>query len=168
MSYQELFDKWLRNGIFQGVRHDAVDKFNPYHDPRNGRFTTADGSGMNIDAAIKHLNANAGEKTKHRCAAYVRQAIQAGGMKLKPPFPSRAKDYGTYLEQYGFTKASTEKYQPQKGDIVVFQPYPGGDPAGHIQMYNGVRWISDFTQHAPFWPGSGYASHKSAYAIYRP
>jgi len=31
----------------------------------------------------------------------------------------------------------------------------GLQPAGHIQMYNGEKWVSDFVQRR-FWPGTAY------------
>lgn len=51
--------------------------------------------------------------------------------------------------------------------------YPGGTadpktgiPYGHIQMYNGSIWISDFKQ-GDFWPGKGYRKHQPHYEIFR-
>ena len=38
------FAAWIRTGRLPTVREDGVElKFNPYHDPRNGRFTFAPG-----------------------------------------------------------------------------------------------------------------------------
>ncbi len=51
------------------------------------------------------------------------------------------------------------------GDIAVFQSYPGGSIHGHIQMYNGSQWVSDFKQ-SKFWANNGY--EKAAdYEIFR-
>ena len=40
----------------------------------------------------------------------------------------------------GFEPINTNDYI--KGDVAVFQNYEGGSEAGHIQMYNGERWVS--------------------------
>ena len=34
----------------------------------------------------------------------------------------------------------------QKGDIVVFQPTPLSNPEGHIQVFDGTMWVSDWKQ----------------------
>ena len=39
-------------------------------------------------------------------------------------------------------------------------------PAGHMQMFDGSVWISDFKQNG-FWAGPGYRTHKPAFKIYR-
>ena len=115
--------------------------------------------GFDIDAAVTHLNAAAGEKSKHKCARYVREAIEAGGMSTSDR-PDYACKYGPFLLRKGFNQINItdpNDYTPIKGDIVVFDTYPGQspDPAGHIQIYNGEKWVSDFVQRR-FWPGTAY------------
>ena len=44
-----------------------------------------------------------------------------------------------------FMKFSRTNYVPQKGDIRVWQNYPGGSVAGHIHLFNGQSWVSDFS-----------------------
>jgi len=102
-----------------------------------------DQSGYNIDKAVNYLNDHALDKSSGRCAYYVRQALEAGGINTNP-HPVSAKNYGSYLSNWGFSTVSPSNYTPAKGDIGVIQPYPGGGPHGHIQMYNGNIWISDF------------------------
>jgi type VI secretion system secreted protein VgrG len=67
-------------------------------------------------------------------------------------------------------------YTPLKGDIAVIQGYPGGTtcsscgcPCGHIQMYNGSQWVSDFFQstNRTFYPGPAYQENAPAFEIYR-
>lgn len=41
------------------------------------------------------------------------------------------------------------------GDVLVIQPYKGGNPHGHIAMYDGEDWVSDFV-HTDLWGGPGY------------
>lgn len=52
------------------------------------------------------------------------------------------------------------------GDIIVIQSYVGGSVHGHIQIYNGTQWVSDFKQ-SGFWPGSGYKKNEPSYDIFR-
>ncbi|MFI1772529.1 hypothetical protein [Thalassobellus citreus] len=59
-----------------------------------------------------------------------------------------------------------ENYVPMAGDIVVIQSYAGGSVHGHIQIYNGTQWVSDFKQ-SDFWPGSGYSKNEPSYNIFR-
>jgi type VI secretion system secreted protein VgrG len=128
--------------------------------------------GLNIDAAAAFLSANAAPKSRGLCARYVRQALEAGGLRLAG-HPAMAKDYRTTLLAAGFTVVCDSPsrfangYLPMKGDVSVIQPYPGGSAAGHIAMYDGVQWISDFRQR-DMWGGPGYRTNKPPIAILRP
>jgi len=72
------------------------------------------------------------------------------------------------LQTKGFDLINIDKYQPLKGDVVVMESFKGKKmhPYGHIQMYNGSRWVSDFTQ-SGFWPGSDYKNSIPRYSILR-
>lgn len=91
-----------------------------------------------------------------RCALYVRKALQAAGYK----FTSQASAYmyanGT-LAGAGFTKINHSNYQPQIGDVVVFNR-TSKNPHGHIQIYDGKGWVSDFRQNkfSPYSKHNGY------------
>ncbi len=170
-------------------------RFNPYHDPENGQFTFAPRnagaenwpergeSSLDVDAAVKHANDHATtfnhalKKFNRRigkCAQYVRQALEAGGVYMDPKKrPRLAKDYGPYLEKAGFHKLSPRPkpdYDPQKGDVVVIQSHPKVSEAGHIAIFNGKDWVSDFIppQRGSIWAGPGYREHKPSYEVYRP
>ena len=106
---------------------------------------------LDINAAIQALNRNAGASSKHQCARYVRMALEAGGMDTSKR-PSAAKNYhlNGYLKSIGF-----QQYQPQYGGASGYQTInaqPGDievqvyEPYGHICMYNGSIWVSDFRQ----------------------
>lgn len=126
-------------------------------------------SGLDVEAAVKHLNDNALANSSGRCARYVRQALEAGKV-INSSYPVHAKDYGPTLTGKGFVQipaSAQTPYEPQKGDIAVIQPYEGGSISGHICMYNGAQWVSDFKQR-DMWGGPGYRSAMPAYAIYRP
>jgi hypothetical protein len=121
---------------------------------------------IDVDAAVRKIEQIALQDYTGRCAAHVRQALEAGGadMSVRPVY---AKDYGPRLLEIGFTAVSATAYAPAKGDVVVFQDYPGQRvPAGHIQMYSGTAWVSDTVQ-PRFLPHQRHYKDV-AYAIYRP
>jgi len=59
--------------------------------------------------------------------------------------PIPAADYRPYLVNWVFDSSDGNNYNPVKGDITVFNRSTK-HPYGHIQMYNGHRWVSDFRQ----------------------
>ncbi len=126
---------------------------------------------FNMDRFIASLNRRAGSIPQHECAKYVRMALEAGGAdtSMRLGF-GEAKDYDNVLKYNGFIPIeiiSEEDYGPQRGDIVIFQPYPGGNRAGHIQVWNGKEWVSDFKQPRKFWPDSRYEAAKKPFQVYR-
>ncbi len=60
---------------------------------------------------------------------------------------------------------SEDGYTPIRGDIVVLQPTANSSSHGHIAMYNGEQWISDFPQN-DFWGGSAYRN-QAEYTFFR-
>jgi len=100
------------------------------------------------EKAVEYLTEHAEKRSCSSCALYVRRAISAGGCPtfLQPP---SACDYNAFLPDLGFTQVDAEGYQPQAGDIVVFSAIKG-HKHGHICMYNGSQWISDFKQHTMY------------------
>jgi type VI secretion system secreted protein VgrG len=123
-------------------------------------------SGLDIDKAVTYLDEKASDSPQYHCARAVRLAIEAGGIHLKSP-PIAAKDYGSTLEQARFTKINLNGYREKKGDIAVIQNYKGGSKEGHICMYDGKVWVSDFRQN-DMWSGPGYRKNRPPYVIYRP
>jgi hypothetical protein len=120
---------------------------------------------MNIEATIRYLDSHATATSHGTCAKAVRLALLAGGLNIDL-HPVLAKLYGPYLQRNGFATVSPAGYTPVAGDIVVIQPYPGGNSAGHITMYDGRIWVSDFRQR-DMWAGPGYRAYKPPFAIYR-
>ena len=137
----------------------------------------------NLQAAVIHLRANAQPKPIKECGRYTRQAIEAGGLTLTQH--RSAKDYGSSLLAVGFgvvnTSSAAFPNQNQdfvgalKGDVAVMadftdpNPPPGYAsyyPDGHMQMYDGASWISDFKQRT-FYPGPPYRRAAPDYVIYR-
>jgi len=101
----------------------------------------------NASAAATHARVHARSQSTGMCARYVRLAIAAGGINIART--EDAKDYGYALRQAGFTEYS-DASSPRRGDVIVIQPAPG-HPHGHMAIYDGANWISDFTQ--CFYPG---------------
>ncbi|ADW76153.1 hypothetical protein Rahaq_4572 (plasmid) [Rahnella aceris] len=139
---------------------------------------------LNVESALAHLNSNASEKSHGNCAKFVRLAIKAGGVNIiSPPlrpnydYPAAA-DYGASLLAKGFTIVFTHNTGgseltdtttipgQQAGDVVVIQDIPG-HRYGHMAMFNGTQWVSDFRQPMGFYPARAYSSLKSAFKMYR-
>jgi RHS repeat-associated protein len=99
---------------------------------------------VDLQKMIDWLNKNSKKEPQGRCAMYVRKGIEAGGGDTTGR-PNYAKDYGPFLEQLGFKPISLTNYTPILGDIAVFQQWPGVAP-GHIEVYNGNVWLSDYYQ----------------------
>jgi len=107
--------------------------------------------------------------------------VEAGGVKIKIPPPrignsASACDYGPSFESVGFKPVYSYTGSgptdtaiipgQQAGDVVVIQPIDG-HPHGHIALFNGTNWVSDFIQLRGFYPGQQYRNVKPAYILYR-
>jgi len=122
----------------------------------------------NVDKAVEYLENNANPSSTGYCARSVRKALEAGGLNTEG-HPSSAKDYTPFLKNKGFQIIDNKNYEPQKGDIAVISAFIGETkthPYGHIQMYTGNQWISDFKQRE-FWPGSDYRKATPNYQLLR-
>ncbi|PLR34506.1 NlpC/P60 family protein [Chimaeribacter arupi] len=119
--------------------------------------------GWNKHTAAVYIRQHATSSSQGRCAAFTRRAINAGGVNIGQTL--HAKDYGRLLSNAGFTVIGTGEML-QEGDVVVIQPYPGGNESGHMAMYDGQNWYFDFRQR-DMWGGPGYRSARPAYKIYR-
>ena len=127
--------------------------------PDDGR----DPGGMDLAKSLTTLRKNAHAESMGYCARYVRWALEAGGVDTSG-HPDVARKYGPLLEKRGFTEVKNyDARKPVAGDVAVFQERYKGH-AGHIQMYDGTRWISDFKQNH-FLPGSKYKGIE--YKVYR-
>jgi hypothetical protein len=121
-------------------------------------------NGYDYKKAIATLDKNAKPKSIKLCAKYVRMALEGGGLSTVGR-PNSAKDYDTFLPKLGFKEISESPYAPLTGDLIVIQSF-GTHIHGHIQMYNGENWVSDFVQ-KNFWPGSDYKNAKPTFQIFR-
>jgi hypothetical protein len=99
---------------------------------------------LDKDKLAKWMDDHAESGSQGKCAKYCRQGLEAGGLNTDGR-PMLAKDYGPFLRKLGASAVPDDNYIPQKGDLVVFD---GNEyyPAGHLQVYDGTQWVSDFKQ----------------------
>ncbi len=101
-----------------------------------------------IHRLISWLDSHAHLHSTHLCAASVRQAMEAAGIQTQDRPPSGdAGDYGPFLLRHGAQVVAQDSWEPKAGDIAVFDRTPD-HPAGHIQVFDGQHWVSDFVQHS--------------------
>jgi type VI secretion system secreted protein VgrG len=136
------------------------------------------GSSMTLDLSktIQTLVGIANQSSQGKCALHIRLALDAGGIQVRPTL-GQAKLYDPVLSRYGFKKSryskgvlidssSCKNYSPEAGDIAVIPNVAGGRPEGHIAMFTGKEWISDFKQR-DMWGGPIYRKADPDVAIYR-
>ncbi|HVA47124.1 MAG TPA: hypothetical protein VNH11_12220 [Pirellulales bacterium] len=130
-----------------------------------------------VDKAIQHLRSKAGSPYGvGKCATFVREAIEAGGLTISRTGSGAAKDYGPRLTQAGFVAQMGAGTPYQTGDVAVIDGFTKAAAQGikkdhidgHVAMYDGTQWISDFKQVglSPY-PGSDYERAKPKIVIYR-
>lgn len=121
-----------------------------------------------IKTATDYLIAHA-TNGKGKCWKYVKRALVKGGLPNNGIIP--AADAGPYLEKNGFKciytgynegHNGTNYGQPCLGDITVFEKSSGHD-FGHIDMWCGSNWISDFVQNGNWVSGK----YKGRFTVWR-
>lgn len=105
----------------------------------------------NIAASVNWIMRAARGGSKGKCAKYVRMALEAGGLSTVGR-PVSACNYKGFLPRIGFGclgaitgKAQQARWtasQARPGDIAVMDH----GKHGHICLYTGSRWVSDFVQ----------------------
>ena len=109
-------------------------------------------------------------KSINRCARYVRLAFERAFKKLtKRAFNMQqaryASIYGPCLILAGFQVVEIkDNLEIQIGDIVIFQE-TSTSPFGHIAVWNGNMWISDYRQDSIF-PDETYLALVPTYYRY--
>jgi hypothetical protein len=132
-------------------------------------------------AAVNKKNFDSGKNKKlkygmSRCAHYVKVALISGGLSAKNSGINSAKDYGPWLVENNFqpvegvtTIISGGIYSisgQQAGDVAIIQAV-GKHIDGHMTMFDGTKWVSDFVQDRGFYPGPEYRENSVAYKLYR-
>lgn len=121
-----------------------------------------------IKAGAQPHKTQAGKYHLNRCAEFVGNAIEAGGIPLNrglnPSPRNSAYGYGPVLENAGFT-VMPKGTKPQAGDVAIFPPVPN-HPHGHATMFDGKLWKSDFKQ-KDIYASQGYRKRNAPYTLYR-
>lgn len=117
----------------------------------------------NNEKVVTYIKEHKSNKSRCMCAWYSMKAIRHGGCHYCYIYPGYA--YNKILPQLGFIEVSLKNnYIPQKGDISVL-PKNSKSCFGHIAIYDGSHWVSDFEQKDIF-PGKKY-KESGKYQIFR-
>lgn len=111
-------------------------------------------------AAAAKASARALGKSAGKCARYVREALQSAGYKFTPQPSAYMYHTKGILASMGFTQMSPDTPEAP-GDVIVWGPIPG-HPHGHIQIYDGKTWVSDFRHRRDLSP-YGQSPHKQCW-----
>lgn len=103
-------------------------------------------NGTPADTAVKTADYATGHALKasaQKCAEYVNNALRAQGIKIW----GHGRDVaGNLLKTGKFQSiAYNGKYIAQKGDVMSI-PSIAGHPHGHVAIFNGEYWVSDYIQ----------------------
>ncbi len=118
---------------------------------------------LNCTAAVNWLQSNVTTtQDQGICLTDIQRALSAGGVTLQCGAPPGHSGYAGYcdssLQALNFTALGSSDPSPQPGDILVIQ-HSTGTKIGHITMWTGSAWVSDFVQsngESP--PGNPYGS----------
>ena len=105
---------------------------------------STEGGSSKAAAASDYATRHAEGGSTGYCARYVANSLQAAGYQFTRN--GMAYEYVTKgtLAKMGFEKVDMGQ-PPQKGDISVMGPRKPNH-AGHISIFNGKNWVSDFVQ----------------------
>ena len=79
---------------------------------------------------------------QHGLLCSLRNRSDQSGWSIKTPQHASGKRYGAHISQ---CRLSPVYDQPHAGDVAVIQNIVGHD-SGHVCIYDGQQWISDFVQ----------------------
>lgn len=106
---------------------------------------------FDVNSAVSVANQIRTTRSSGKCAKFVRTFIEAGGISTAGR-PIAAKDYVNFLPRIGFrhitslqdrqSQTSWTSTQARPGDVAVMDH----GRYGHICMYTGNKWVSDFVQ----------------------
>lgn len=154
-------------GAYQEYYHSIDNKHNPFKPQSTAKNQKSSALQDFVsrqappDILAQRILSAAQQKSQGRCALYVRRALQAAGYKVTPQ-PSAYMYADGVLAKAGFRTVSQRNYQPQIGDVVVFNRTPK-NPHGHIQVYTQEGWMSDFRQRSMM----VYGNNHQGYSIWR-
>lgn len=110
---------------------------------------------FNLQGAVQAAMTLPGIASQHVCAKFVRTYLEHGGIDTSGR-PGLARQYVGYLPKIGYqlvTRLGTTDSQTmytqnsaKPGDIAVYQKPGAPSEPGHICMWTGQQWVSDFRQ----------------------
>ena len=107
---------------------------------------------IDMNAAVRHLINHAHATSTHYCAAYVADALEAGGFRFTRQASAYMYRTNGILKGIGYNEISKPS-SFKKGDITVTDRN-NAHPHGHMAMWSGSNWISDFVQRSEYVYGS--------------
>ena len=96
-----------------------------------------------VSKAADYATNNANTKSTGYCARAVANALEHGGFTFQRQSSAYMYHTNGVLSNLGFKQIP--KDSPQKGDIYV-EDKTKTHPHGHIAIYDGKNWVSDFIQ----------------------
>lgn len=111
---------------------------------------TNSGMGNPMLNAMRYARKHAKTESSGYCARYVANALEYAGIKFQRQPSAYMYHSNGILKKAGFGLVSTSMsgYNPQPGDVCVIGRF-NNHKHGHICIYDGRNWISDFVQRTP-------------------
>lgn len=108
------------------------------------------GMGNPMLNAMRYARQHAKSKSSGYCARFVANALEYAGIKFQRQPSAYMYHSNGILKKAGFGLVSTSMsgYSPQPGDVCVIGRF-NNHKHGHICIYGGKNWISDFIQRNP-------------------
>ena len=148
----------LFSGIIKSLQTTNLNTMNNFDGSIIGSFIP-NKNGFNIRAALQYGVSHVNQQSLGKCAKYVRMMLNAGGINTAGN-PVAAKDYTMFLPSKGFKHITTLNGVNEQNDWTQRDAIAGDIAVmskgsyGHICMYTGKYWISDFVQ-TKMWPYTG-------------
>lgn len=107
---------------------------------------TLDDAYKKVAAAASYARQHARSGSIKKCARFVANALRAKGINV-PVQDAYHYHSDNILSKHGFgiVHRGLDKYDAKVGDICVVNRFPGHQ-WGHIAIYDGKNWVSDFVQ----------------------
>lgn len=135
-------EKEIKKHLTDGLQNIENQYICGYSTEKN--VPKSNNSKLDFDKFAATLRKRSEPKSIHKCAKYVRIALEAAGANTAGS-PVPASDWGPTLAKNGYKEIPAEFNNPQKGDIYIITKTTS-HVYGHIAGYDGNQWISDFKQ----------------------
>lgn len=132
----------------EGVKSGVVSRSKPSTGGSIAASPSLQQASKETANAADHATANALLKSAKKCALYVNNALRAQGLKIQGNGHEVANNL--LKSNQGFKRVTYDKnYVPVKGDVMSmpsYDPKKQGHSYGHVAIYDGKQWVSDFKQ----------------------